>query len=284
MDSVLSSAAGIFSLGTAQRKTRLLQRRQKITRGQLQQRRFWRDKHNSRRFVDEKETEIRAVGAASIYLAGFTSVALFQLALPLTIPEAYVAIYAATGALTVSIFTYAVILHIYLLVSMYASAHRLRRDVEIEREAYMDALMLDEVEDLGQVTEDKNGELVVVDEYTLRHISHREEHELKRTWALGPRSSPAHDVVHDKDAADAPPTTMGDDFLSVFMAFKCGTAVFVLLVIELVWMQAYEHHAHLPYALVCFIICIAFIVVFLRGTYWEIAAQLEASYSPHTYI
>ena len=65
---------------------------------------------------DEKQTEIRAVGAASIYLAGFTSVALFQLALPLTIPEAYVAIYAATGALTVSIFTYAVILHIYLAI------------------------------------------------------------------------------------------------------------------------------------------------------------------------
>jgi hypothetical protein len=79
VEDVLIGAASVFSLGTTQKRTAKLKERLVTTRKQLKMQRFWRDKYNARRFVDSKEEEIRAIGSASIYLAGFTSVALFQL-------------------------------------------------------------------------------------------------------------------------------------------------------------------------------------------------------------
>ena len=94
----------MFSMTSTHSRTWRLKERLEGTKRYLEMRRFWRDKHNARRFVDAKEEEIRAIGSASAFLAGFTSVVLFQLAVPLSLSDMFVCVYAATGALTCAIF------------------------------------------------------------------------------------------------------------------------------------------------------------------------------------
>ncbi len=79
VEPLLTSAASVFGLRTSYNRTSQLKERLAITKRHLKRQRFWRDKHNSRRFIDEKEEEVRAIGSASIYLALFSCIALFQL-------------------------------------------------------------------------------------------------------------------------------------------------------------------------------------------------------------
>jgi len=283
METVLTGAASVFSIGSTHSRTWRLKERLEATKRHLEMRRFWRDKHNARRFVDAKEEEIRAIGSASAFLAGFTSVVLFQLAVPSSLSDQFVCVYAATGALTCAIFGYCVILHVYLLITLYGRANVLRRNVQVERDAAMDLKdkhvqaqaraqatddatpqVVEEEEEVIEETEDVN-------DFTRDGLGHREERELWRWWGRG--CSPYAEDMHPANHA-----SMGAEFHGMFSAFKWGTACFVMLFVQLCWIQGMEHKDHLAYSLVCFFIALLCVYAFLRGIYWTSVDQLEASY------
>jgi hypothetical protein len=218
-------------------------------------------------------------------------------------PDYVVALFSGVGALTVSILGYVVLLSLYLVCTMYWRASTLRRNVENERDDYIDDMLLSVVDDASEsrrpgaapphvpannragsryrrdrdrdgdvpIVEGEDGLPIVVDEYAKGSICHLEERELKGWWARG-HGHYTEDSLEDH-------SSLGEDFHFMFQAFKAGTTLFVLLCILLMYIQAWHHKDRLAFLVLCLLVLVVSVVAFLRGVYWSSVDQLTTSYA-----